>query len=181
MELDTATDPDERVTRGVTVAPITLSASISIQPCRRRDAYPLPHTVRPAGRSGHCRRGAQPHDPGCQTRFRPTNLMIAGREAFRPRSGPCNNALSRQKTRPRHPLSDPQAQAAFAKGGSRALEAAAAAHPDKGRTGYPGGCAASRRAGSVIAASTGPISTPRSVRPPATASPSCCPRSRRRR
>jgi hypothetical protein len=39
MELDTATDPDERVTRGVTVAPITLSASISIQPCRRRDAY----------------------------------------------------------------------------------------------------------------------------------------------
>ena len=34
-----ATDPDERVTRGVTVAPITLSASISIQPCRRRDAY----------------------------------------------------------------------------------------------------------------------------------------------
>ena len=38
MELDTATNPDERVTRGVTVAPITLSASISVQPCRRRDA-----------------------------------------------------------------------------------------------------------------------------------------------
>jgi transposase len=28
--------------------------------------------------------------------------------------------LSRQKTRPRHPRSDPQAQAAFAKGGSLA-------------------------------------------------------------
>jgi transposase len=27
--------------------------------------------------------------------------------------------LSRQKTRPRHPLSDPQVQVAFAKGGSR--------------------------------------------------------------
>jgi len=39
VELDTATDPDERVTRGVAVAAITPSASISIQSCRRRDAY----------------------------------------------------------------------------------------------------------------------------------------------
>jgi hypothetical protein len=57
-----------------------------------RRKTPRPHAVRPAGRSRHCRRGAQPHDPGCQTRHRPPNLMIARWGTSRSRSGPYNNA-----------------------------------------------------------------------------------------
>ncbi len=105
--------------------------------------------------------------------------------------------LSRQKARPTHPKADPMAREAFAKGGCRppltrrgrsmpasAWRCGSWTRPDSARraaSAIAGSPAARDRQACATSATPGPTSSPPSGQQPATASLSCCRRSRPRR